>query len=45
MRDEWAAEAAALGFDTAALDTLLADRHPLPDDAALVVRLPDPDDR
>ena len=42
MRDEWAAEAAALGFDTAALDTLLAGRHPLPDDAALVVRLPDP---
>ena len=42
MRDEWAAEAAALGFDPAALDALLADRHPLPDDAALIVRLPDP---
>src|SRR6478752_3938637 len=42
MRDEWATEAAALGFDTAAMDTLLAGRHPLPDDAALMVRLPDP---
>ena len=42
MREDWAGEAAALGFDTVAVDALLAGRHPLPDETALVVRLPDP---
>lgn len=42
MRDAWRAEAADTGFDTDALDELLARKTVMPDDHTLLVPVPDP---